>query len=217
LQGRNNVRRATLGSALNKMLAAISKHKWAYPFKRPVTEKEAPDYKDFVSNPMDFTTLKRRVESGAVASVPALVHDLNLIFENAMLYNARGSDYYKMAVTLRETTRVQLTLYEKWALERGVRGHSAAPSNENPDDRMDACAKDDACDTDTECFLRQQDGHGELDRSSAKVELKAEPVREGRKRGSGSSVQTNASVMAPCLAGLRKRARRRSSNTDARN
>lgn len=37
---------------LLKMLNAISKHKWAYPFKRPVTDKEAPDYKDIVKQPM---------------------------------------------------------------------------------------------------------------------------------------------------------------------
>ena len=34
-----NSRRASVSGTLNKMLAAISKHKWAYPFKRPVTDK----------------------------------------------------------------------------------------------------------------------------------------------------------------------------------
>lgn len=37
---------------LLKMLNAIAKHKWAYPFKRPVTDKEAPDYKDIIKQPM---------------------------------------------------------------------------------------------------------------------------------------------------------------------
>lgn len=34
-----NTRRATIGGTLNKLLAAIATHKWAYPFKRPVTDK----------------------------------------------------------------------------------------------------------------------------------------------------------------------------------
>jgi len=48
-----NSRRASVGGTLNKMLAVVAKHKWAYPFKRPVTDKEAPDYKDVITNPMD--------------------------------------------------------------------------------------------------------------------------------------------------------------------
>ena len=45
-----NSRRATVSTTLNKMLQAVGKHKWAYPFKRPVTDKEAPDYKDIITN-----------------------------------------------------------------------------------------------------------------------------------------------------------------------
>jgi hypothetical protein len=40
-----NARRATVAGTLGKMLGVLVKHKWAYPFKRPVTEREAPDYK----------------------------------------------------------------------------------------------------------------------------------------------------------------------------
>jgi hypothetical protein len=43
--------KATMAQLL-KMLNSISKHKWAYPFKRPVTDKEAPDYKDIIKQPM---------------------------------------------------------------------------------------------------------------------------------------------------------------------
>ena len=104
-------RRGGSGGLLVKLLTAVSKHKWAYPFKRPVTDREAPDYKTIVSNPMDFSTLKRRVETGAVSDVAALVADLNLIFENAMAYNGAGTDYYKMADTLKATVARQLLLY----------------------------------------------------------------------------------------------------------
>lgn len=40
-----NARRATVAGTLGKMLNVVQKHKWAYPFRRPVTEREAPDYK----------------------------------------------------------------------------------------------------------------------------------------------------------------------------
>jgi len=114
-----NLRRSTVAGTLNKMLAAIVKHKWAYPFKRPVTDKEAPDYKEFITNPMDFTTLKRRVETGQVAEIHGLVDDLNLIFDNAMVYNGEGTDYYKMASTLKAIVANQKAVFIK------ARGDSA--------------------------------------------------------------------------------------------
>jgi len=88
---------------------------------------QAPDYKDFVTDPMDFATLRKRIETGAVTSVdqlargrcphgvlccrvtcrppPVQVHDLNLIFDNAIAYNGEDSDYSKMAQTLKDTVR----------------------------------------------------------------------------------------------------------------
>ncbi|KOO20874.1 transcription factor gte6, partial [Chrysochromulina tobinii] len=95
------------------MLSSIARHKWAYPFKRPVTEKEAPDYREIIETPMDFATLKRRVETGQVADLHALCDDLNLIFENAMKYNGEGTDYYKMASTLRSIVANQKAQYLK--------------------------------------------------------------------------------------------------------
>ena len=108
-----NARRSTVAGTLNKMLSSIARHKWAYPFKRPVTEKEAPDYREIIETPMDFATLKRRVETGQVADLHALCDDLNLIFENAMKYNGEGTDYYKMASTLRSIVANQKAQYLK--------------------------------------------------------------------------------------------------------
>jgi len=109
-----NPRRMSVQGLLLKMLASVTKHKWAHPFKRPVTDKEAPDYKDIITNPMDFSTLRKRIEAGLVPDVGALVAGLNLIFSNAMLYNAKGSDYHKMALTLRDVVKQQHGLYRTW-------------------------------------------------------------------------------------------------------
>ena len=38
-----------------------------------MTDKEAPDYKNIIKNPMDLSTLRKRVDSGVVAEVAALV------------------------------------------------------------------------------------------------------------------------------------------------
>ena len=102
-----NTRRATVAGTLAKMLNTVAKHKWAYPFKRPVTDKEAPDYRDVITNPMDLTTLRKKVETGAVDDVDKLTSDLSLIFENAMTYNGKGSELWNMANTLKEVCKHQ--------------------------------------------------------------------------------------------------------------
>ena len=114
----SSTRRKSDGSGiLLKLLQSVTKHKWAHPFKRPVTDKEAPDYKDIVKNPMDLSTLRKKVDTNQVPDVQALVNDLVLIFENAMLYNAKTSDYHKMADTLRKQVHAQHEHYQRWKRE----------------------------------------------------------------------------------------------------
>ena len=93
---------------------------------------------------MDFTTLKRRIETAAVTDVSAMVNDLNLIFDNAMVYNGKGTDYYRMAQTLKEIVRVHQGLYTSWRQERaGPDGAAlAAPPIEGGD--VDAETKPEA-------------------------------------------------------------------------
>lgn len=184
-----NARRATVAGTLGKMLNVVQKHKWAYPFRRPVTEREAPDYKcararaanaraprlmsylpshdrsgpmtvagslgasprvrrgsaplfplsrenpdwlvarrsshlvehrrDVIANPMDFTTLKRRIEQGAVGDMDAFMADLNLIFDNAMKYNGEGTDFYHWANTLKRAAAAQHENYVRWRAKAG--------------------------------------------------------------------------------------------------
>ena len=118
-------RLASRTGALLKFVVSITKHRWAHPFKRPVTEKEAPDYREIVTDPMDFSTLRKKVEGGAIRDVASLVSDLNLIFNNAMLYNPKGSDYHTMASTLKTVVAQQLAAYSSWYSE-------AQPAHDSP-------------------------------------------------------------------------------------
>ena len=102
-----------LSETLLKMHASITKHKYAAPFKRPVTEKEAPDYHEVIKNPMDLQTLKKLLESGEVATVDALVEKLVLIFDNTLEYNAKGSDLYKIGVSLKALVQKERELYHE--------------------------------------------------------------------------------------------------------
>ena len=121
-----------LSETLLKMHASITKHKYAAPFKRPVTEKEAPDYHEVIKNPMDLQTLKKLLESGEVATVDALVEKLVLIFDNTLEYNAKGSDLYKIGVSLKALVQKERELYHERraqidAQKAGGGGAPAAP------------------------------------------------------------------------------------------
>ena len=74
---------------------------------------------------MDFSTLRKKVEGGAIRDVASLVSDLNLIFNNAMLYNPKGSDYHTMASTLKTVVAQQLAAYSSWYSE-------AQPAHDSP-------------------------------------------------------------------------------------
>ena len=73
-----------------------------------------------VSSPTDRSrslALRKKVDTNAVPDVQSLVNDLVLIFENAMLYNAKASDYHKMADTLRKQVHAQHEHYQRWKRE----------------------------------------------------------------------------------------------------
>lgn len=58
-------------------------------------------------SPQDFATIRKRVELGYVRSLDELRADLQLVFSNAMVYNAKGSDYFKMSESLQEHARLE--------------------------------------------------------------------------------------------------------------
>jgi hypothetical protein len=48
------------------LLLQICQHKHASLFAGPVSEAEAPEYKEVVLNPVDLATIKKSIESGAI-------------------------------------------------------------------------------------------------------------------------------------------------------
>jgi hypothetical protein len=61
-----------------------------------VTDEEAPGYNDVVKNPMDFGTMREKVNQGLYGSGSAaaatLFDDFKLVFDNCRLYNTDESE-----------------------------------------------------------------------------------------------------------------------------
>eukprot|EP00002_Diphylleia_rotans_P031442 TRINITY_DN6530_c0_g1_i1.p1 TRINITY_DN6530_c0_g1~~TRINITY_DN6530_c0_g1_i1.p1 ORF type:complete len:764 (+),score=157.48 TRINITY_DN6530_c0_g1_i1:386-2677(+) len=71
-------------------------------FRYPVTEEEAPMYFSIITSPMDFETMKKKVEKKEYASFEMFKNDLFLVFNNAMEYNPNDTIYYRQAKKLKK-------------------------------------------------------------------------------------------------------------------
>jgi hypothetical protein len=73
----------------------------AGPFREPVAwrELELWDYPQIVTKPMDLGTVKRKLERKLYPNAAHCAADIRLIWNNCMLYNAEGSDFWLLAKT----------------------------------------------------------------------------------------------------------------------
>lgn len=60
------------------------------------------DYFDIVKNPMDLSTIKRKLDTGQYQEPWQYVDDVWLMFNNAWLYNRKTSRVYKFCTKLAE-------------------------------------------------------------------------------------------------------------------
>ncbi|WOH12701.1 hypothetical protein DCAR_0832209 [Daucus carota subsp. sativus] len=87
------------------IIRQITQHKWAGPFMQPVdvVGLGLHDYYDVIEKPMDFSTIKNKMEAkdcSVYKSVREIYADVRLIFKNAMKYNDEREDVHVMAKTL---------------------------------------------------------------------------------------------------------------------
>lgn len=84
-------------------------HEHAWVFDRPVDPVALgiPDYFDVIDEPMDLTTIKNNLENGLYKSAERAVRDLDLVFDNAMLYNEEGTVIHEMAKEMKQWWIVQ--------------------------------------------------------------------------------------------------------------
>ncbi|XP_021524376.1 bromodomain-containing protein 1 isoform X4 [Aotus nancymaae] len=72
-------------------------------FAQPV-----PDYLDHIKHPMDFATMRKRLEAQGYKNLHEFEEDFDLIIDNCMKYNARDTVFYRAAVRLRDQGGVVL-------------------------------------------------------------------------------------------------------------
>ncbi|KAG9303611.1 hypothetical protein G9A89_018507 [Geosiphon pyriformis] len=69
-------------------------------FLEPVDTTVVTDYLDHIKNPMDFTTMRHKIDDQIYKNIDSFKVDLSLICNNCMTYNAPSTQYYKTAEKL---------------------------------------------------------------------------------------------------------------------
>ncbi|KAF3059561.1 Chromatin structure-remodeling complex subunit RSC1 [Daldinia childiae] len=76
------------------------------PFERLPDKQTTPDYFAAIKNPIAMDLIKRKAKRKKYQNVDQVLRDLDLMFENAKLYNEEDSQLYKDAVELQRQTHL---------------------------------------------------------------------------------------------------------------
>uniref|UniRef100_A0A8B9H794 Bromodomain and PHD finger containing, 3b n=1 Tax=Astyanax mexicanus TaxID=7994 RepID=A0A8B9H794_ASTMX len=101
-------------------------------FAQPVDLKEVPDYLEFVSQPMDFSTMRSKLEAHKYRSILDLEADFNLMIANCLLYNAKDTVFHRAAVRLRELGGAILRHAQRQAQNTGLDPNTGMHLPESP-------------------------------------------------------------------------------------
>lgn len=90
-----------LKSDLLSLVRKVEEQQSAWPFREPVDLEEVTDYSDVIKEPIDLSTIDKRIRKGDYyRSKQMLFADLMLMVNNCKLYNDENSTYYECAKSL---------------------------------------------------------------------------------------------------------------------
>ena len=81
---------------------------------------QVPDYLEFISQPMDFSTMRSKLENHAYRSVTDLETDFNLMVSNCLLYNSKDTVFHRVALRLRDLGGAILRHAQRQATNTGL-------------------------------------------------------------------------------------------------
>ncbi|KAI5171791.1 histone acetyltransferase [Nematocida sp. LUAm3] len=92
----------TLKDLLSYLCTELQNYNTAWPFLEPVNGEDVKDYYTIIKNPMDLSTVEKKIENNEYKSFEEMDKDINLVITNCCTYNAPGTQYAKCAKALDE-------------------------------------------------------------------------------------------------------------------
>ncbi|CAB4042414.1 bromodomain-containing 9-like, partial [Paramuricea clavata] len=111
-------------------------------FAFPVNDVIAPGYSSIITNPMDFSTMKYKIDTHVYTSLEEFKDDFNLMCNNAMIYNTAETIYFKAAKKLQQMGAKLMSVEKMRSLYRAM---GIIP----PQDQLSSRHEDELVDVDT--------------------------------------------------------------------
>ncbi|XP_037292662.1 LOW QUALITY PROTEIN: bromodomain-containing protein 1-like [Manduca sexta] len=89
-------------AALHKLLRLLRARDHSDIFCEPVDLHEVPDYSTIVKQPMDLSTMGKKLDRGLYKTIDDVEADFKLMIENCLTYNNKDTVFYKAGVKMRE-------------------------------------------------------------------------------------------------------------------
>lgn len=118
---------------LRALLDQLQAKDQAKIFTQPVDVNEVPDYLDHIKHPMDFSTMRQRIDAQAYTNLDQFEADFNLIVDNCMTYNSKDTYFYRAAVRLRDQGGVLLRKARRDVEQMGFDGETGMHLSEAPE------------------------------------------------------------------------------------
>lgn len=96
---------------------------------------QVPDYLEFISQPMDFSTMRAKLEGHVYHSVADLETDFNLMVSNCLLYNDKDTVFHRLALRLRDLGGAVLRHSQRQATNTGLDLSTGMHLSESPQKR----------------------------------------------------------------------------------
>lgn len=136
---------------MKKIITDVKATELAQPFLYPVSLSEAPSYLDYITQPMDLSTVEKSLKAGKYDGEEGsklFSSDLELIWSNCVTYNDPLSEIAKWAMNLGQIVQTMISAAKKEEEKAAVRlvpppVISVAPSSSTDDkDKKATDAKD---------------------------------------------------------------------------
>ncbi|KAL4238265.1 Bromodomain adjacent to zinc finger domain protein 1A [Mactra antiquata] len=110
---------------LEDVVLGLMEEDEAWPFLRPVNKKDAPDYYEIIKKPMDFQTIKNKINKFNYTDPAELIQDVRQIFTNCIEYNKRTTQEFKAGAGMSKLFEKRLKNLEESASASGPSGKRA--------------------------------------------------------------------------------------------
>uniref|UniRef100_A0A8C6TW09 Bromodomain containing 1a n=1 Tax=Neogobius melanostomus TaxID=47308 RepID=A0A8C6TW09_9GOBI len=104
-------------------------------FAQPVDVSEVPDYLDHIKIPMDFSTMRQRINDQIYRSFDQFENDFNLIIDNCMKYNSKDTYFHRAAIRLRDQGGILLRKARREMEVIGLDTESGLHLDETPEQK----------------------------------------------------------------------------------